>query len=321
MDEDLYKILGVKRNASSQDIQKAYRDLARKYHPDMNPDDRSAKEKFQKVQHAYDILGNPEKREMYDRYGSSFETMGGGPGGGRRTYSAGPGGGFEQIDLEQLFGGGGPGGFEGAPFAELFRQFAGGAGSGRRAGGARPAAGGRNVEHETTIPFQTAVTGGEVRVNVQRGNGKRETISVKIPPGITDGKKVRVRGQGEPAAAPGKPGDLLITVRVAGHANFQRRGNNLEVRVPVTLAEAALGAKIDVPSPRGTIALTVPPGTSSGKRLRAKGQGVLPKDGPAGDLIAVIEIVLPDSLEPADLDLVRELDRRHPLQPRSDLRW
>ena len=177
------------------------------------------------------------------------------------------------------------------------------------------------MAHDTTIPFQASVTGGEVQLNIQHGDGKLKTITVKIPAGIVDGKKIRIRGQGEPGSPNAKPGDLLLTVHVAAHPCFQRRGNNLEVRVPVTLAEAAAGAKIDVPSPRGTITMTVPPGTSSGKRLRAKGQGVQPKDGTAGDLLAELQIVLPDKLEQEDLDLIQQLDGRHTMQPRSNLKW
>jgi DnaJ-class molecular chaperone len=327
MDEDLYKILGVARSASQEEIQKAYRDMARRHHPDMNPDDSKAKEKFQRIQRAYDVLGNSEKREMYDRYGSSFETMGaGGPRGGaaggawRRGTGAGPGGGFEGVDMEELFGAGGPGGYEGG-FADLLKQFAGGAAGGRRGGASPGPRVGRNLQHATTVPFRTAVLGGEMHVAVQRLDGKTETIAVKIPAGIEDGKKVRVRGKGESAGPNGKPGDLLITVHIAAHPHFDRRGHNLLVRVPVTLAEAAMGAKIDVPAPRGTLTLTVPPGTSSGKRLRAKGQGVHATDAPPGDLIAEIQIVLPETLDEEDLEMIRRIDSRHPSAPRADLRW
>ena len=265
MDEDYYKILGVKRDASQPDIQKAYRELARKYHPDMNPGDSHAKERFQRVQQAYDVLSDPEKREMYDRYGSSFQSAGGGPGAGQHTYQhGGPGQGFEEVDFSQFFGG-----RDSEGFADIFRQFSGGRARSRRA---RPQRG-SDLQHQLEIPFQTSITGGEAALTIRRAGGKVETISVKIPTGIEDGKKIRLRGQGETAPGGGKPGDLLIQIHVAAHPFFKRRGNNLEVVVPVTLAEAALGAKIDVPTPKGTITLTVPPGTSGGRKLARQGAG------------------------------------------------
>ncbi len=315
MDEDYYKTLGVKRDASQTDIQRAYRDLARKYHPDMNPDDDKAKERFQRVQEAYDVLGNAEKREMYDRYGSSFQSAGGRPGGGPggAGYQYGqPGGGFEDFDFSQMFGDRGSEGF-----ADIFRQFTGGRAQGRRGRAQR----GADLRHEIEVPFQTAISGGEAAVTIQRPGGKIETITVKIPAGIADGKKIRLRGQGEASPSGGKPGDILIQIRVAPHPCFQRRGNNLEVSVGVTLAEAALGAKIDVPTPKGTITLTVPPGTSGGRRLRVKGHGVVPVKGQPGDLYAEIRIVLPKDLDDESKEKIRAVDERNPLDPRADLRW
>ena len=323
MEEDYYKILGLNRNASAAEIQKAYRSLARKYHPDVNPNDKNAKEKFQRIQKAYEILRDPEKREMYDRYGSSFESVGsGGPGGGGwRSHTTGPEG-FGEFDFSQLFGGrygGQAGGFESA-FGDVFKQFTGGAGAGSRRT-QRRAARGADLRHEVEIPFSTAVTGGEVRLSVQRPSGKVETLSVKIPAGIEHGKTIRLRGQGESAPAGGQAGDLLITVRVAPHPCYRRHGNDLEVNVPVSLAEAALGAKIDLPTPKGVISLKIPPRTSSGKRLRVKGHGVAGKGGDVGDLYAEIQIVLPDSLDDESVELVRQLDRRSVSNPRAGLQW
>jgi DnaJ-class molecular chaperone len=176
------------------------------------------------------------------------------------------------------------------------------------------------LQNVLQIPFQTAVTGGDAQVTVQR-DGKLETIAVKIPPGIEEGQKIRLRGQGERAGPDAPPGDILIHVRVAPHPHFERRGKNLHVRVPVTLAEAVVGSKIDVPTPRGTIALSVPPGTSSGKKLRVKGHGVAGKDAPPGDLIAEIQIMLPPDLDADDWITIKKIDREHPLNPRSELRW
>jgi len=319
MAEDYYKTLGVRRDASQADIQRAYRELARKYHPDLNPDDKAAKSKFQQIQNAFDVLNDPEKREMYDRYGSTFEGARGG------AYTGGPFGAgaggvrFEDFDLSQIFGE--PFGAESAGgFGDFFSRF-------RRAGGGpqRAASAGRqrgaDIRHEIQIPFQTSVTGGEVQISVQRRTGKTETISVKIPPGIEDGKKIRIRGQGEPGPRHGTPGDILLTIRVAPHPVLQRRGNHLLLQLPVTLAEAALGAKVDVPTPRGTVSLRVPPGSSSGTKLRVKGHGVTPKSGPPGDLLAELQIVLPKDLDEKDREAIRELAGRHHEDPRAGLKW
>jgi DnaJ-class molecular chaperone len=316
MAEDYYQILGLRRGASQSDIQDTYRGLARKYHPDLNPDDDDAKEKFQKVQQAYEVLNDPKKRDLYDRYGSSYESYGpgGGQGGGTWSFRTGPGG-FENIDLSELFGGG-PG--AGGGFGDFFSQFAGGGPRGR----ARPTPRrGADLQHAITIPFTTAVEGGEVRLEVERSGGKRETITVKIPIGIEHGKKIRLRGQGEASAGGGPPGDVLLKVNVAPHPLFRRQGKDLEVAVPVTVAEAALGSKVDVPTPRGTITLTVPPASSSGKRLRIKGHGINDGKGTPGDLFAEIRIVLPEHLDEESRNLLKDFDKLNDMEPRSRLQW
>jgi DnaJ-class molecular chaperone len=321
MAEDYYKILGVRRDATQDEISKAYRDLARKYHPDMNPDDPSAKKKFQKIQAAFDVLNDPQKREMYDRYGSSFETMGaGGP--RTQTWTAGGPGEFtfEDIDFSQFFGdrfgSSSPGGF-----ADLFSQFQTAAARGRKKTAYRARQRGADLEQEVTIPFNTSVLGGEIQLRLPRPTGQMETLAVKIPAGIEDGKKIRLRGQGEPGVAGGEPGDLLLTVRVAPHPFFTRRDNNLYVRVPVTLAEAALGAKVDVPTPKGKVTVSIPPGTSSGAKLRIKGHGVAPKAGPPGDLFVEVQIVLPKNLDEESREAIRRIGERYVENPRANLRW
>ena len=324
MATDYYATLGVSKTSSSEEIQKAYRKLARKYHPDMNPDDATAKKKFQEVQSAFEVLSDAEKRKKYDQFGSDYEAMGAGGGGGgprnwRYTNSSGaqtyP---FDANDLGDLFGNGGEG--EGAGgFADLFKQFSrGGRGSARRP---TAAARGNDLKHELTVSFATAVLGGEAALTVQRADGDVESIKVKIPAGIDDGKKIRLRGQGVPGMGDGPAGDILLTIRVSPHPYFRRTGNRLEVRVPITLAEAALGAKIDVPTPQGTIALTVPPNTSSGKRLRIKGHGVRPANQPAGDLFAEIQVALPEKLTDDERQQLADISNRYPQQPRADLRW
>ena len=327
MSEDYYATLGVSRGASADEIQKAYRKLARKYHPDMNPDDKAAQKKFKEVQHAYDVLSDEKKRKMYDQFGAGFEQMG--QGGGPQWSGQTPPGGFD-------FGGGGfqfgGGGGENLPpeLQDLLRQFTGGGGgfgfgggpTPRRRGRRTPGAPGADVRHEVEVPFRTAVMGGEASLRLVRPGRKTETINVKIPAGIEDGKTIRLRGQGEGSPNGGPPGDLLITVRVTPHSHFRRDGLDLIVRVPVTLAEAALGAKVDVPTPHGTISLKVPAGTSSGTRLRAKGQGIKASDGRVGDLYAEISIAIPKQIDESSGKLVRELDTRWQQgDVREELEW
>ncbi len=221
MPRDYYEILGVRRDASAADIQKAYRDLARKLHPDMNPDDPGAKKKFQELQAAFDVLNDPRKREMYDRYGSSFETFAAGGPQGRRTWKGPAGGGFgpfgpmEDVDLEELLGerfGGDPGG---GGFADLFTQFRQGPGRTRRKGG-RTAGRGDDYSEEVTIPFHVAVLGGEVQLSLRRPDGQAETLAVRIPAGVEDGKKIRLRGQGGPAGRGASGFEPGRTARLSG---------------------------------------------------------------------------------------------------------
>ena len=322
MSKDYYKVLGVGRNASEEEIQKAYRDLARKYHPDLNPDDKTAKQKFQEVQSAYDVLSDQQKREMYDRYGSSFETMGGGTGQGG-PWPGGPGGGFsfEDVDFSQFFGErfGAGGGTAGGGFEDIFSQFsqAGTRPRKPRSGGRRR---GSDLRHDITVPFATAILGGEVQLAVARPTGQTETISVKIPAGIEEGKKIRLRGQGEPAPRGGPAGDLLLTVNVAPHPCFRRNGRHLHVSLPVTLAEAALGAKVDIPTPKGTVTVKVPPCTSGGAKLRVKAHGVPAKDGP-GDLIAEVQIVMPKQIDDETRATFERLAERGTENARANLKW
>jgi DnaJ-class molecular chaperone len=312
MAEDYYATLGVERGASADDIKKAYRKLARKYHPDLNPDDPKAKEKFQQVQTAFDVLSDAKKREMYDRYGSAYESVGAGGSGGPRWTGAGAGAAGEgyEVNFEDLFGGAGG-------FADLFRQ------ANRRSRGQRrpiPSAG-ADLEHDLEVPFATAVLGGEAQIAVRRGDGHTETIRVKIPAGIDDGKKIRLRGQGEPGEDDGPAGDILIRVRVAPHPYFRRHGKRLDVTVPITLVEALTGGKIDVPTPHGAISLKVPPGVSSGRKLRVKGHGVRSGSGEPGDLFAELQIILPQNLSEEDRQQLTGVAEKYADYPRTDLRW
>jgi len=330
MSDDYYATLGVGRGASADEIQKAYRKLAKKFHPDMNPDDKAAQKKFKEVQQAYDVLSDDKKRKMYDQFGPQFEQMGGG-GGPQWSGQVPPG--YGGFDFGGAFGRGGGGSEENLPpeLQDLLRQFTSGGGGGfqfeggpqpRRRGRKAAAQPGANIQHEIEVPFRTAATGGEVSLRLVRPGNKNETITVKIPAGIEDGKTIRLRGQGEASPNGGPAGDLLITVRATPHSHFRRDGLDLIVRVPVTLAEAALGGKVDVPTPQGTISLKVPPGTSSGAKLRAKGQGIKTSDGKVGDLYAEIEIVIPKQVDEESGELVRRLDAAwRQGDPRGDLEW
>jgi DnaJ-class molecular chaperone len=316
MDEDYYKTLGVSRTATAEEIHKAYRSLARKYHPDLNPNDKKAQDKFKKVQLAYDVLQDPEKRKKYDQFGHAFEQY---------ASAGGQGASFNDMDFSQFFGGAGsntgnvPSGFE-----ELFRQFTGGAGQapqGRR-GKRRGPNRGSDVEAEIQIPFNLSIVGGSWDIRLTRPQGHLETISVRIPAGIESGKHLRVRGKGESAPQPDGPdGDLVLTVYVASHPCYSRQGLDLEVTVPVSFSEAALGTKVDIPTPRGTIAMSIPAGTSSGKRLRMRGHGVKLASGETGDLYAEIQIVLPGPYSETETESIRKLEAAHPFEPRKGLMW
>ena len=311
--DDFYEILGVERSASQKEIQKAYRLLARKSHPDLAEDDEKdqAKVRFQKIQEAYDALSDPEKRQMYDQYGSAYNQAGG----GNPFQGFGGQGGHSPFDLGDLFGGGTRG--QGGGFEDIFRQFGGG-GSPRGRGPIR----GDNLEYEITVPFRTAIQGGQAHLTVQRPGGKTESITVKIPPGIEDLKKIRLTGQGDPSPNGGPAGDLMIRVKVAAHPLYRRQGNNLLLTVPITLAEAALGAKIDLPTPNGTLTISVPSGSSSGKKLRLKGQGVEPTRGNPGDLIVELQIALPNSYDEEMKKTIETLQQQFAQDDlRDDLNW
>ena len=316
MADDYYKTLGVSRTADAAEIRKAYRKLARENHPDRNPDDPGAAETFKAVGEAYGVLSDAEKRAQYDRFGSNYKQFGGGPGGrpGGSPFGGGPfggAGGGQQVDVGELFG---EGGFD------LNDLLGGLGGGGRRPRGGSPFGGGArtrsrkgaDVRTTATIPFTVAARGGEYELNLDRG-GRRESLTVKIPAGVADGGTMRLAGKGEPGGPGGTPGDLLLTVRVAPHPVFRRDGANLVMDLPLTPAEAALGAKVDVPTlTEGAVTLTIPPGTGGGAKLRLRGKGVSnPKAGAGagadGDQIVQTKIVVPKTLTDRQRDLYAEL--------------
>jgi molecular chaperone DnaJ len=361
MARDLYETLGVPRGASADEIKKAYRKLARRYHPDRNPGDKEAEEHFKEVQSAYDVLSDPEKRKQYDMFGAAGARMGAG---------AGPGGvRFEQFDLGDLGGLGG--------FGDLFSNIFGGGGGGRaRAQGMR----GRDVETSLTLSFEDSLRGAETRVPVEaeaacptcggtgarpgtspitcpqcsgrgmvaesqglfaisqpcprcggrgmiienpcptcRGSGhtrRTKNYKVKIPAGVRNGTRIRLKGRGEPGLNGGPPGDLYVVTRVEASPLYERRGADLIIEVPVTFPEAALGTSVQVPTPDGTISLKIPAGTESGKLLRVRGRGAPKLKGSGrGDLLARVRVTVPKKLSKAEkeaLEQLRSVSRENP---------
>jgi curved DNA-binding protein len=319
---DYYKTLGVPRTASAEEIRKAYKKLARKYHPDVRPGDKDAADQFKKVQQAYGILGDADKRVQYDRYGHAFE---GGRGGGphRTAWAAGPDG-THAVDLSDLFGQffggegfrGGATHFESGPFPGGFHR--GSSESFHHAQG-EPSKG-EDITFDVTVPFNVAAEGGNHGLQIRRGDNT-ERITVKIPPGVQDGGTIRLAGQGQPSPGGGPAGDLLLTVHIAPHPYFYREGSNLLVDVPITPSEAALGTKIEVPTlSEGHVNVKVPPGTSSGTRLRLRGKGVLsPKTHERGDQYVVVKIVIPHETSEAAQKLYSELATIESQTPRAGL--
>jgi DnaJ-class molecular chaperone len=308
---DYYETLGVSRSASADEIRKAYKKLARQFHPDANTDDPGAQKKFAEITEAYEVLGTDEKRKKYDQFGHNWSKVGDGPGGS----PFGGGGGGAQFDLNDILGGmfGGGGGGGGNPFG-------GGSpfGGGRRQTRAQK---GQNVEAEIRVPFQVGVAGGEHELTLQT-SGKPERLTVKIPAGIDDAGKVRLAGQGHPGHGGGAAGDVIVTVRVSAHPWFRREGKNLLIDVPITPSEAALGAKVEVPTlSDGTVVLTIPAGTSSGAKMRLRGKGVPDrKAGQPGDQLVAIKIVTPKDLSDEAAELFQKLMEAAPQNPR-DGQW
>ncbi|MER7468783.1 molecular chaperone DnaJ [Streptomyces sp. NPDC097981] len=355
VEKDYYKVLGVPKDATEAEIKKAYRKLAREFHPDANKGDASAEERFKEISEANDILGDAKKRKEYDEARALF---------GNGGFRPGPGGGGSfNFDLGDLFGGtqpgGAGGGFGGGGLGDVFGGLfnRGGAGPGTRVQPRR----GQDIESEVTLSFTEAVDGATVPLRmssqapckacsgtgdkngtprvcptcvgtgqVSRGSGggfsltdpcadckgrgliaetpcdvckgsgrakSSRTMQVRIPAGVSDGQRIRLRGKGAPGERGGPAGDLYVVVHVGDHPVFGRKGDNLTVTVPVTIAEAALGADIKVPTLNGpSVTLKLPPGTPSGRTMRARGKGAVRKDGTRGDLLVTVEVAVPASL-------------------------
>ncbi len=290
MAKDPYSTLGVSRDASEKDIKSAYRKLAKELHPDANKDNPKAADRFSEVTRAYDLLSDKDKRAQFDRGeidmdGNPAMGFGFGPGGGQGGFRADGYEGFqgENVDLGDIFEGlfGGRGGMgRGGGFA----------GQGGRAGRRQPARKGANVEYRLRVSLPDAATLATQRITLADG----KTIDLKLPAGVEDGTQMRLAGKGQPG--PGGNGDGLVTISLEPHAFFRRDGDNVRLDLPVTLDEAVNGGKVRVPTVEGTVMLSVPAGSSSGKVLRLKGRGFSRKDGSRGDQLVSLQIVLPEDV-------------------------
>jgi molecular chaperone DnaJ len=279
-EKDFYKILGVDKKSTPDEIKKKYRSLARDLHPDKNQGDSALEEKFKAVSEAYDILSDAKKRAEYDEARALFER------GGFRAPTGGAGGG----DFSDIFGGGNP--------QDIFANLFGGAGMRR---GPRK---GQDLQTESTISFREAVFGTTLELKLALDGKTRQDISARVPAGVKDGVKIRVKGKGAPGEA--GPGDLFILLTVTPHPIFSRNGENITLTVPVTFVEAALGADIKVPTLSGDdVTLRLAPGTPTGRVLRVKGRGVT-KGSSTGDLLVTIEVQIPQRLEGEALDTLKK---------------
>jgi curved DNA-binding protein len=309
---DYYQVLGVARTASDKDIRNAYRKLARKHHPDLNPNDKAAESTFKEISEAYEVLSDADKRKKYDRFGHNWQQVeaaekagaasgGFGGFGGYRSSRGGPGVDFgPDVDF-------GPGmGTDG--LGDIFEQLFGGArgrSGGRRGGPLR----GQDIDQPVSITLEEAFAGTLRKMQIQQPDGTMKTLEVKIPPGVTDGSRVRVAGKGGPGGGGGTPGDLNLVISVLPHARFRREGDDLYTTVEVPLHVAALGGEVFVPTPKGSrLALRLPPETQNGQRFRLAGQG-MPRLGSStrGELYAEVKVHLPTRLSERERQLFAEL--------------
>ncbi len=318
--KNYYDTLGISRTATDDEIKKAYRKLAKKYHPDSNKGEKSSETKFKEVQEAYDVLSDAEKRSQYDTYGR----VGGpqpttAPGGGYSYSSSGPGVEFDFADLSDIFEGAGNhrrGRGGGSIFDQIFER------AGRR--GQRveeeEATGSLDIEQEVSLTFEQAIRGVSLELRIGDGPAAGQVVTVKIPPGVDDGQRIRVRGKGGQGRRGQTPGDLYIRCRVQPHAYYRRVGADIYLEVPITVAEATLGAKLDIPTISGPTTVKLPAGTPSGTKLRLTGRGVEnPKTHEHGDQYAVIKIVPPRKLTDKQAKLMQEFADSAADDPRNGL--
>lgn len=297
MAEDPYKVLGLEKTASDDDIRRAFRKLAKELHPDMNPD-KTAAERFRKVSDAYEILGTSEKRKKYDR--------------GEIDAAGEPRRGFERQYSARAGAGGGPGTFSegdfgiGDIFSDLFGQ------RGSRGPGAGFSLRGQDLRYTLDVDFVEAVAGARKRVTLPEGG----TLDLTVPEGVADGQVLRLKGKGLPGLRGGEHGDALVEIRVRSHPHFKRQGDDILLEVPITIDEAVLGAKIEVPTVSGRVALQVPKATSSGRVFRLKGKGVRNlASGTSGDQLVTVRIVLPETVDDSLSYFLSEWRQKHRYDP------
>lgn len=310
-EKDYYAALGVVKDASPGDIKKAYRKLARKHHPDVNPGDAKAEERFKQIAEAYHVVGDSERRQAYDRGPEQFAQE------------------FDLSDFFRQFGGrGGPGGVHfGGNLGDLFEVFGGQAGAAPRGAPRTMAQPGRDVEVNVPLSFEDAVRGTErtVRYELPGPAGGSSTVStkVRVPAGIEDGKRIRVRGRGEPGHGGAPAGNLYLRIQVAPHRFFERKHRKLHLELPVTVYEAGLGGTIRVPTLDGSTTIKLPAGTRNGQVIRLSGKGApapgAGSDGQKGDLYVTIRIELPEALDDGSRELLDKFAENHPYDPRRKL--
>ena len=328
--KDYYQVLGVPKDATDKQIKQAYRKLARKYHPDINPGDRGAETRFKEINEANEVLSDSEKRRKYDQLGANWQQY-------ERYADAQPGGfpGFEGFHVEF---GQGPGGGASGGFSDFFKTFFGGGidldeilggagGAGYRGGGRRGGfhsatpAKGRDVSATLQITLEEAYHGTQKRLSLQTGPATPDQqIEVKVPAGVGDGARIRVAGKGESGAMGGPPGDLYLEVRLQQHHIYHRKGNDLFVDIPVTVAEATLGAEIEIPTMGGRAKIKVPSGSQSGRLMRLRGKGMPQLKGKGyGDLFAKLQVLTPTELSDRERQLYEELGSIKGDNPRAHL--
>ena len=324
--KDYYASLGVSKDASQDDIQKAYRKLARKFHPDVNKES-GAENRFKEIGEAYEVLKDPEKRQKYDQFGSAWRV---------RQQTGAPPPGWENIRWD--FGEGSDFDLGGSGFSSFFENLFGGAaaGPGRRgrsgAGvrwstGGRPGAGagggtwsqpGADTEARLPVTLEEAVRGGSREITLSDAQtGERNTVAVKIPAGVRPGQRIRLAGKGQPGFGGGEAGDLFLRVELEPHPRFRVEDGDLFVAVPVTPWEAALGGEAEVETLQGPLRVRIPPGSSSGRRIRLRGKGLPKPGGEPGDLFAEIRIVVPETLSERERELYQELAQASSAPPRG----
>ncbi|HTY25522.1 MAG TPA: DnaJ C-terminal domain-containing protein [Desulfomonilaceae bacterium] len=317
---DPYSVLGVDRSASEQDVKRAYRRLARRHHPDLNKSSKAAEAKFKEIQEAYEILSDSEKRRNYDAFGhagveGNFQGFGS-PGSGSSFFGRGYG--RSGFNFNPYSGSNRSGPFEhvfsgASTFEDMVSELFRGA-SGRRNRRTAPQPG-SHLQNDLTLEFGQAYSGAWVSVSMMGRN-----IDVHIPAGVDTGSKIRVPGQGGPGLRGGQPGDLFLNIIVKPHPVMRREGIHIQMVVPISIGEAVLGAEVQIPGPNGALFLKIPAGTQSGTVFRFKGKGFPSlKNAERGHLYATVHVHVPDKLDGASRELVNELERRNPMNPRERL--